>query len=433
MAKLRIAFVGGFAFSPKGTMRARAHPLAAELVKAGHEVTMFLPPYDNPQDCGREWQQEGVRVKNVGAKASYDRNTGRLAKREFPRLLFELISNVSRYCPDVIHIFKPKGFAGAAGSYFLFRNAPVVLDCDDWEGWGGWNDVKRYPWLVKEYIDRQERWMMRRAKSVTVASRVLEDRAAELRGGNVTGVFYLPNCGASTQGRELQNEVRKVSPAETRKQFGLPDGPIVLFSGHKEDANAARMMQDAVASIAREMRVTMVVVGDGVSADCGAEAEEWLLRFPRLNYRDFLRVVWACDVAAFPYPDDPVHRAKCSARIVDYMAMGKAVLTSAVGQNLEYIVDGESGVLVAPGDAQEFALRLKELVSDPDLRGRVGTNAAKRIADRFRWDGEALQQCLAAYERALRAGKAGRAKSNTAEVIVPSRAERQPTRRSNLS
>jgi len=47
---MKIALVGPFAFSPKGTMRARAHPLAAELVRLGHQVTIFLPPYDNRTD-----------------------------------------------------------------------------------------------------------------------------------------------------------------------------------------------------------------------------------------------------------------------------------------------------------------------------------------------------------------------------------------------
>ena len=57
--------------------------------------------------------------------------------------------------------------------------------------------------------------------------------------------------------------------------------------------------------------------------------------FPPLPYSEFLRLIAASDVAAFPYPDTPIYRAKCSARIVDYMAMGKAVLTTAVGQNMD--------------------------------------------------------------------------------------------------
>ena len=67
---MKIAFVGGFAFSPKGTMQARAFPLASELVERGHEVSIFLTPYDNPNDSGREWTRAGVRVCNMKTGSS---------------------------------------------------------------------------------------------------------------------------------------------------------------------------------------------------------------------------------------------------------------------------------------------------------------------------------------------------------------------------
>lgn len=386
-------------------MRARAHPLAAELVKAGHEVTMFLPPYDNPQDCGREWEQEGVRIKNMGARISGKIRTGRLQKEKYPGLLFELITEVRRYRSDVIHVFKPKGFAGAAGTYFLLKGAPVVLDCDDWEGWDGWNEVKRYPWVVKEYIDRQERGMIRRARAVTVASRVLEKRAIRLRKSDA-GVYYLPNCGPSEDGRELQASVRALSCAEVRRGFGFPDGPLVLYCGHPGEENHVLALCRGVAHVAREIPLALVLLGveakqSRAERQLRIDANVSLHQLPRLAYRDFLRAVWASDVAVFPYTDDDVHRAKCSARIVDYMAMNKAVLTSGVGENLEYIVNGESGILVEPGNEHQFATELKRLLSDAELRKHLGTNAATRIAQHYRWDRVGLRQCLKAYEHVL--------------------------------
>lgn len=411
---LRIAFIGAFAFSPKGTMRARAHPLAAELVKLGHEVTIFLPPYDNPADLGRVWEQEGVRVWNAGSPSRLQNRAnensapqvdGKVSRLNYPRLLLQLLAAVNHYKPDLIHIFKPKGFAGAAGSYLLLKGNRVVLDCDDWEGWGGWNDVKPYPLIVKEYIDRQERWMMRRAHAVTTASRVLEQRALSLR-GQAGGVYYVPNCGASTANGELQTLIRSLSPAETRRELGLPEGPLVLHSGHFADEQGLALFLRSAARVAKEIPMSVVLVGDGAESPriqrrFQSELNASTYFFPSLPYRDFLRIVWACDIAAFPYPDDSVHRAKCSARIVDYMAMAKPVLTSRVGQNLEYIVDGESGILVAAGDEDGFARKLELLLRNPSLRERLGHRAEARIRAKFQWNGEALQNCLAAYEQVL--------------------------------
>jgi glycosyltransferase involved in cell wall biosynthesis len=81
------------------------------------------------------------------------------------------------------------------------------------------------------------------------------------------------------------------------------------------------------------------------------------------------------------------------------MAMEKPVLTSAVGQNREYIVDGESGLLAAAADERAFAAGLDLLLKDPDLRARLGKNAAERIRQKFNWNAEPVQQCLAAYRR----------------------------------
>jgi glycosyltransferase involved in cell wall biosynthesis/SAM-dependent methyltransferase len=402
---MKIAFVGAFAFSPKGTMRARAHPLAAELVRLGHEVTIFLPPYDNIADCGREWDLEGVRIVNVGMPK--DRPVdGSMRLALYSRMFVQLLREIEAYRPDVLHVFKPKGFAGAAGTYFLLRHRPVVLDCDDWEGWGGWNDIKRYPWIVKEYIDRQERWLIRSAWAVTVGSHALADKACESRQSREQ-VFYIPNCGASPANRSLQAKVRTMTRDTARRHFGFDENPILLYSGHFEDRGSVDFFCRAAAPVVARHHACVVFVGDSMEEPMIREKfpEGASLRFlPRLGYEDFLRVIWACDVAAFPYPDDPVHRAKCSARITDYMAMSRPVLTSAVGQNAEYIVDNVTGLLARPGQENDFAAKLDRLLSDSDLREKLGENAVLRMREKFSWAG-AVHGCLAAYECALSKGK----------------------------
>lgn len=409
---MRLAFLAGFALSPKGTVRARALPLASELVKVGHEVTIFLTPYDNLSDAGREWVQGGVRIRNMGNMEHGTRklNGGfRTTYLGHARMLRQLILAVRQYAPDLIHVFKPKGFAGAAGTYFLLRKRnAIVLDCDDWEGRGGWNEVKRYPWTVKQYIDSQERWMVKHAPVITVASRVLETRTAHLR-GNHEGIYYIPNC-APPHGNELSQTARNKSQATIRRGVGLPEGLTVLYSGHFEAGEDAAFFCRVAARVAEELDVSLVFIGEGpglprVKEFFHARPRVKTFFFPSLPHENFLELIRASDVAAFPYPDDPVHRAKCSARIVDYMAMGTAVVTSAVGQNCEYIVDGESGLLARPGDEKDFAAKLKELLRDASLRQKLGENAQARMRSTFTWDGPALQQCVAAYDRALHSNK----------------------------
>src|SRR5271165_3196917 len=96
----RVVFVSGFAWEPKGTARARAFPLAAELVKKGYEVTLLLTPYDNPAHSGEQREINGVRIVNVAVGATP-------GVRQVPAVLRRLCSAIRRLSPDIVHVFKP--------------------------------------------------------------------------------------------------------------------------------------------------------------------------------------------------------------------------------------------------------------------------------------------------------------------------------------
>lgn len=396
---MRIAFVCGFAWEPKGTVRLRAYPLAVELVNRGHEVTMFLTPYDNPAESGKEYTREGVNIKNL--------NVGKTPVIRYVALLAELCKAIDRYSPDVVHVIKPKGFAGAACSYLLLKGfGSIALDCDDWEGWGGWNDIANYPWIVKTYIDLQEKLLIRRVPVITVASRTLQSRAVDLRKSS-SGVFYIPNCGVSAKDVKAQEQARSLGKADIKRIFGLADDHIIFYNGHFEPGDDIMFFCRAAAPVARMTGATIVFVGEGpdlpeVERYFSGQGDISVRFFPRLPYDQFIQLVAASDVAAFPYPDNPLHRSKCSTRIIDYMTMARAVLTTAVGQNLEYIVDGESGILAPPGDEARFGQELQILLRDPELRARLGQNAERRVMQEFSWSRNPVETCLEAYRHLLR-------------------------------
>jgi glycosyltransferase involved in cell wall biosynthesis len=366
-------------------------------VNRGHEVTIFLVPYDNPNDSSKEEVLEGVRIVNV--------QVSRVSSlRQAPVIVKRLCNAVERYSADVIHVFKPKGYAGAACSLLSMKGfRSLVLDCDDWEGWGGWNDVKTYPWIVKEYIDRQEKWLIRSVPVVTAASRVLERRAVELRASS-NGVFYIPNCGAPRKTDMTSGSAPSATGDGAKKSFGLPDGPAIFYGGHFDPADDIMFFCRTAEHAALRVGATIVFVGDGPQLsdvkEFFARREGIIVRFfPRLPYERFLQLVAASDVAAFPFPDTPIYRAKCSARIVDYMSMGKAIVTTAIGQNTDYIVHGVSGILAPPGDEESFGRGLVKLLQDPQLRSRLGQNAKDRIKTMFSWGGLPVDNCLAAYRQ----------------------------------
>jgi glycosyltransferase involved in cell wall biosynthesis len=67
--------------------------------------------------------------------------------------------------------------------------------------------------------------------------------------------------------------------------------------------------------------------------------------------------------------------------IMEAMASGLPVITTAVGALREEVEDGVSGFLIPPGDAKALAQATLRLVSNPQLRRDMGA-AARRAADR---------------------------------------------------
>jgi glycosyltransferase involved in cell wall biosynthesis len=69
--------------------------------------------------------------------------------------------------------------------------------------------------------------------------------------------------------------------------------------------------------------------------------------------------------------------------ILEAMSAGLPVVASAVGGVAELVVDGKTGLLVAPGDAEALAEALARLVADPALRRRMGAAGRARAEALF--------------------------------------------------
>jgi len=72
--------------------------------------------------------------------------------------------------------------------------------------------------------------------------------------------------------------------------------------------------------------------------------------------------------------------------IGEAMAFGKPVLATRVGGIAEIVREHVTGFLVARRDSVELSRRLIELVSSPELRGRMGLAGFKEVSERFSLD-----------------------------------------------
>jgi len=70
--------------------------------------------------------------------------------------------------------------------------------------------------------------------------------------------------------------------------------------------------------------------------------------------------------------------------IIEAMAAARPVVSTRLAGIPELVAPGETGLLVAPGDANALAQALEELIRNPELRSRYGRAGRARIEQHFR-------------------------------------------------
>ncbi|HKW41273.1 MAG TPA: glycosyltransferase, partial [Gemmatimonadales bacterium] len=73
--------------------------------------------------------------------------------------------------------------------------------------------------------------------------------------------------------------------------------------------------------------------------------------------------------------------------LLEAMSYGVPVIGSRVGGIPDIIVDGETGLLVAPGDPAALAAALQRLAEDRGLAARLGAAGRAHVRAHFSWDG----------------------------------------------
>ncbi|HZV87929.1 MAG TPA: glycosyltransferase [Candidatus Binatus sp.] len=87
--------------------------------------------------------------------------------------------------------------------------------------------------------------------------------------------------------------------------------------------------------------------------------------------------------------------------VIESMAMGKPVVATAIGGTLEQIEDGRTGLLTTPGDEQELAVALEQLLLQDDLILELSQNGRKRFEQEFEFE-KFFRTLMSVYEDVLK-------------------------------
>ena len=196
--------------------------------------------------------------------------------------------------------------------------------------------------------------------------------------------------------------------AETRQALGIAGDSVVIgFVGSFGPWHGAPRLGDAFVPVARAVpHAHLLMVGDGAER----EAVEQILRDGDVRDRaTFTGLVPpsmiaahldACDILVAPHVRIPggVEFFGSPTKLFEYMAAGKAIVASALGQIANVLEDGRTALLVEPGDVAQLSAAIESLVADPALRARLGSAAREAAIAHHGWDKNA-RRVVEAYEQ----------------------------------
>jgi glycosyltransferase involved in cell wall biosynthesis len=279
--------------------------------------------------------------------------------------------------------------------HILELNAPLAIEQSVYRATG-----------FGELAAQAERWTLTSTDSVLVVSTALGKHARAL-GVSAKNVHVIPNGVDSGLFRP-----GKRNPA-VRQQLKLDGGPVLGFVGGLRPWHGVEVLPELLAGLQKRNRpVQLVIAGDGqmrgeLERGFRKQGLEELVTFTGLLPHEQLPgVIRQFDVALAPYPKHSHDFYFSPLKMFEYMACGIPVVAAELGQIGEIIDDGKNGLLYPAGDLKALTARCEKLLTNRQLRARLGAAALKRVHRDFTWDKNAAR--VVEIARALKLARKGR-------------------------
>ncbi|MFZ5857420.1 MAG: glycosyltransferase family 4 protein [Chloroflexota bacterium] len=372
--------IGGLAISTER--------LARLLTSAGHEVRVFAPTVSAPPSEARTLLSNGIHLTRFGAH-----------KRVDDTLVdwFELIVAEHRREPfDILHAyFLPQaGFVAAYAGKYL--GVPSVVSIRG-------NDIERAAFDPSKFSHVM--YALQNASAVTTNASELARKAKAFIDREI---FLIPN-GIDTE---------RFKPMETNE--GLAENlfttkytkehkekvAVIGFVGELREKKGMRALLSGYAQIAKSRSASLLIVGEIREGEDKNAFEEFRTQVSGRNlgsvvvtgavpHSDLPAYYSLMDVFVHPSLRDGMPNA-----VLEAMACGVPVVATPVGGVLDVLVDGNNGSAVNVNDAEMLAVKITELLDDPEKRSRLGKHARETIMEKFTPEKE-LEANLLVYQKIL--------------------------------
>jgi glycosyltransferase involved in cell wall biosynthesis len=365
---LRILFVTRRHFPTISGMSVYGKNLVEHLVRRGHVVTI-LAQYRG-DELGRRVYGGGPPEKVDGATVIGVESKGEASSGNFEHDIEQLIAEAERVIDadpvDVVHAqyAYPPGVAALEVARRHGRPAVVSIQGGDGHWVGACCDHHRA--MVRATILG--------ASSVIVGSASFAREVAEANEVSLDRLRVIPGA----------TDLRRFHP---REGFD-PGGPVnrLLYHGRVDRRKGVFELVDAFVSTEAAAALELIVSGIGPDLDelrryCDDIAAGSVRFLGRVPYEECGDVYRLADAFV-----SPTYMEGFSNTILEAMATGLPIVSTAAVGVIDCLRNGENALLVPPGDVPALRDALSRLLTDAGLRARLASAALDDVRRNYSWD-----------------------------------------------
>jgi len=361
-------------FSPMEPWTIRIIKLAEQLASKGHQVKIAYFPFKKREKIFLGAIQT-IPLNRLITAGTLIKNT-------------KTLCTLSRQA-DLVHFQKSHFYAAlpvVLAAYWCGK--PLHYDWDDWEEKIFYASL--YKTTLTSIVTGISFWLMERclpflADSVSVASKALRTLAVR-RGANKRRVFLAP------VGADLQQFYPDRSSDRIRKKYNIEGALLILYHGQLHSCQYVGLFLNAIKIILKtgnSNHLKFMVLGSGSELSMLKKIAQELKIEDKVIFTDFIphtdipRYIATADICVAPFDDNEVTRCKSPLKIVEYMASGKPIVASDVGE-VRNMMKGV-GLLVEPGKPGALAKGILELAGNKKLRKTMAAAARQRAEAKYNW------------------------------------------------
>lgn len=222
-----------------------------------------------------------------------------------------------------------------------------------------------------------ERETLHATPAITVNSKALAERCAADYRVPIDRFTHVPYG--------IDTHTFSPTPSGLRAQLGLAGAPVALFVGRLEERKGVTTLVDAFADVVREVPDAVLVLAgpDVLGPPANHSNEAWMrerwsaMGVPAESYRFLGPQAHGALPVLYSSADLMVAPSWYEAFGLVYleaMACGCPPIGCRAGGAAEVVRDGETGVLVPPGDARALARAMVRLLRSPETRAQLGAH-----------------------------------------------------------